>query len=256
MKKLLTLSALLFSLTIFSQGISPTDKRKWVYESTDDIRAKDLLISRPKDDGFSALQFWNRFDKPEQIAKIRSSGNDTLEITYPTIIKHNHLFKYIKVGNKIFREVEEEKPLGVYQWRGFPNSYLPIDTSNVRPRITVDTSVWDSVNLNPKFKLSIRYSDTSMLLSKHIVHGDTFPYLTSSHLRAKIAKIDSLENRGIKSYLINQLNLSSYYMSNGKKIKKYWTLRGDELWVLTYELWNSKKSVGIRLLKEERLLIK
>ena len=144
MKKLLTITALLFSLNSFCQSVDDTiSVLKWNnWKITDNIKSKDLLISGYKDDGFSALQFWNVFDKPEHIAKIRSSGNDTLEITYPSIIKHNHLFKYIKVGNKIFREVEEKTHLSVYQWRGFPNSYVTIDSSNLRPRITPDTSVW------------------------------------------------------------------------------------------------------------------
>lgn len=169
MKKLLTITALLFSVTSFGQkqkltlsasdtavmlhksnsteGYRFYDKTK-TYKSTGDIRAKDF-IKMHIDDGISPL-VWQGAGlgiKSEQIAVIRSSGKDTLDITYPSLIKNNHLFKYIKVGDKVFKEVEEQSNFGYFGSIGFAqplvlnnNGYYAIASPATTP--IIDTVKW------------------------------------------------------------------------------------------------------------------
>ena len=109
MKKLLTITAILISVVSFGQNLK-------LYKSTDDIRVSDLLYRKYLDDGNSHYQFWNWGKNPEQIAVIRSSGKDTLEITYPSLVERKNLFKYIKIGDKVFQEVEQS---GVRFFNGY-----------------------------------------------------------------------------------------------------------------------------------------
>lgn len=112
MKQLLTIAAILFSVTLLAQN-----PLKGMTDTTC-ILCPSLNF---KDDGKSPL-VWNGLGigiKSEQIGVIRSSGKDTLDITYPALIKNNHLFKYIKVGNKLFKEVDlNEFPNGNFGFNG------------------------------------------------------------------------------------------------------------------------------------------
>lgn len=102
MKKLLTITALLFSLTSFGQRWNHNDGKKTMLDQWNDERG-------------STKQIWLGIN---QIAVIKSSGNDTLKILTQEIVDNNHLFKYIKVGDKIFQEVEPVK-----KWYAHPNSW-------------------------------------------------------------------------------------------------------------------------------------
>lgn len=91
---------------------------------------------------------WKVITHDGEIAKIKSSGQDTLEITYPALIKNNHLFKYIKVGDKIFEEV---KPIRTC-WQ--PTPYYGYGV--ITPAIGI---MPDSFKIN--------HADTSYLIKKH-----------------------------------------------------------------------------------------
>lgn len=146
MKKLLTITAILFSVTLLAQnslkGMTDTTCMLCPY-------LKPLVDTTPLLQGnnrFGTVSFWNR--NSEEIAKIKSSGQDTLEITYPALIKNNHLFKYIKVGDKIFQEIEPIFKSYSYPYGWYQQPYYPAIG------ITQDT-----------FK--INYADTSYLIKKH-----------------------------------------------------------------------------------------
>lgn len=130
MKKLLTITAILFSVTLFSQ------ESKLIFKSNG---------GKIFDDAKSFYQFSDGYG---EIAKIKSSGQDTLEITYPALIKNNHLFKYIKVGDKIFQEVEP-----VIKWYSYPNGWYQ------QPYYPAIGITQDTFKIN--------YADTSYLIKKY-----------------------------------------------------------------------------------------
>lgn len=141
MKQLLTIAAILFSVTLLAQN-----PLKGMTDTTC-ILCPSLNF---KDDGKSPL-VWNGLGigiKSEQIGVIRSSGKDTLDITYPALIKNNHLFKYIKVGDKIFQEVEP-----VIKWYSYPNGWYQ------QPYYPAIGIMQDTFKIN--------YADTSYLIKKH-----------------------------------------------------------------------------------------
>lgn len=137
MKQLLTITALLFSVTSFGQ----TNKKQPI----DTLPLIKLDGGKIFDDARSSYQFWHGYS---EIAKIKSSGQDTLEISYPALIQNNHLFKYIKVGDKIFEEV---KPIRTC-WQ--PTPYYGYGV--ITPAIGI---MPDSFKIN--------HSDTSYLIKKY-----------------------------------------------------------------------------------------
>lgn len=140
MKKLLTITAILISLASSGQN--------WkLYKSTDDIKVSDLLYRKYLDDGDSPYQFWNWGKNPEQIGVIRSSGKDTLEITYPSLVERKNLFKYIKIGDKVFQEVERTT-----KWYAHPNGWY-------------QQPYYPTIGIT-KDSLKIAYADTSYLIKK------------------------------------------------------------------------------------------
>ena len=132
MKKLLTITALLFSLTSFGQRWNHNDGKKTMLDQWNDERG-------------STKQIWLGIN---QIAVIKSSGNDTLKILTQEIVDNNHLFKYIKVGDKIFQEVEP-----IIKWYSHPNGWYQ------QPYYPAIGITQDTFKIN--------YADTSYLIKKH-----------------------------------------------------------------------------------------
>ncbi len=130
MKKILTITAILFSVTLFSQ------ESKLIFKSNG---------GKIFDDAKSLYQFSDGYG---EIAKIKSSGQDTLEITYPALIKNKHLFKYIKVGDKVFQEVEP-----IIKWYSYPKGWYQ------QPYYPAIGITQDTFKIN--------YADTSYLIKKH-----------------------------------------------------------------------------------------
>lgn len=237
MKKLLTITALLFSVTLFSQ------------ESKLIIKSEGMKIFDVKSSNY---QFWDGYN---EIAKIKSSGQDTLEITYPALIKNKHLFKYIKVGDKIFQEIEQPKTLYSYPqvWYQYPSYY---------PNLTIKTFPYqvDTPKLSTADTASFRWSDISWsdTTPKRTLFCGldslSMPVSTKDPNYIKFKKqIDSLQRLGGSNFHPTNVNIESKYMKKGVVKKPYWQVRGNEFWVLTYELWNIRKSKGYKLLKEERI---
>lgn len=138
MKKILTITAILFSITLLAQH-----PLKGMNDTTTMLRPLIRLVT---DDYLSAFHFWSW--QNGEIAKIESSGQDTLEITYPALIKNKHLFKYIKVGDKVFQEVEP-----IIKWYSHPNGWYQ------QPYYPAIGITQDTFKIN--------YADTSYLIKKH-----------------------------------------------------------------------------------------
>lgn len=186
MKQLLTITAILFSVTLFSQ------ESKLIFKSNG---------GKIFDDAKSLYQFSDGYG---EIAKIKSSGQDTLEITYPALIKNKHLFKYIKVGDKIFQEVyTNESTSGNFGFNGRFSGAKPLILTNNGYAIAEPARlIWnenikaDTVSLRQPF---IRYSDTTALITNKricghvidslILNSDTIPFKPSKNKTSDRKKI-------------------------------------------------------------------
>lgn len=173
MKKLLTITALLFSLTSFGQRWNHNDGKKTMLDQWNDERG-------------STKQIWLGIN---QIAVIKSSGNDTLKILTQEIVDNNHLFKYIKVGDKVFKEVEEQSNFGYFGSIGFAqplvlnnNGYYAIAAPARTP--IIDTVEW----ISPLKRGDTTSYTTPKIICRRII--DSLYYKTPKPIKNNTKKIN------------------------------------------------------------------
>lgn len=205
---------------------------------------KRLLVAGSSTDEIYTIQYHSDGYSPVRMG-IRQTSTDTLNLS-------GTKYKYIKIDGKTY-EIKRTTELGEVQPTFTTIFRISGDTlSTYRYKYLKEVRKIDSITgfkgkqkVDNSEKFRIKHSDTASMLMYS-------PYYTATLTDRQRNIVDSLTRLKITEYSHIEINFEAMYMK-GTKTKKYWQKRGNAIAILNYEIYNTKKGHGFRLINETEI---
>lgn len=65
--------------------------------------------------------------------------------------------------------------------------------------------------------------------------------------------VDSLQEDGIMQLQQSYLTYEPMYMKQGQKVKDMWAIRGNDIIIYKYKIWNTDKGFGVQMVSETKI---